>query len=257
MATVVYVMPVDAPAERQQRVRDYLESLAHAGTSVRVVAFPGGPSDLEYHCREHRAVTWMLEQLPEVVSGAHAVCVGCFYDPGIRELRETLDVPVIGIAEASFQVASAVAHNFSVLVGRRKWIPKMSDNALLYGFAHRISSWRVVEVSVAELHAHPDSAYSAVLEAARRAVEDDRAEALVLGCAAMEGMAARLQDALGVPVIDPVVAGFKVAEMLGHLYEKVRLGTSKVGDYTCPQQHTIAQRAGARCGKAGGIYAST
>ena len=234
MATVVYVMPVDAPADRQQRVKDYLQSLAHAGTCVRVVAFPGGPPDLEYHCREHRAVTWMLEALPDLAAGACAVCIGCFYDPGVRELRELLDLPVIGVGEASYHVAAALAHRFSVLVGRRKWIPKMADNAALYGFAQRIVSWRVVEVSVAELHEDPERAYSTVLEAGRRAVEEDRAEALILGCAAMEGLAEKVQRALGVPVVDPVAAGFKVAEMLGHLYEKVGLKTSKVGDYMPP-----------------------
>lgn len=227
-------MPVDAPAERQQRVKEYLQSVAHTGTSVRVIAYAGGPADLEFHSREQRAVTWMLETLPSLAAGACAVCVGCFYDPGIRELREVLDVPVIGIGEASYHVAAPLAHRFSVLVGRRKWIPKMADNASLYGFERRIASWRVVDISVAELHRDADRALAAVLEAGRRAVEEDGAEALILGCAAMEDLAGGVQAALGVPVVDPVLAGFKVAEMLGSMYEVAGLKTSKRGDYMAP-----------------------
>jgi allantoin racemase len=42
-------------------------------------------------------------------------------------------MPVVGMAEASLFIACTLGHRFSIIVGRRKWIPKMSDNVLLYG----------------------------------------------------------------------------------------------------------------------------
>jgi len=259
---ILHVMPVDAPPERTTRVRTLLQGLAHEGTSIEVMSLPGGPRDLEHHVDDHRAVSMMLAALTGPRTGAEAragggsgdgrsgnvrvgdrvvddavdrvadgVVVGCFYDPGIRELREALDIPVMGIGEASMLVASGLGHRFSVLVGRAKWIPKMSDNALRYGFERRVASWRAVGVSVEEMHRDPAAAYVAVRTSAEAAVREDRAEVLVLGCAALEDTARRLQRDLGCPVVDPVIAGFKVVEMLADLHLRCGLTTSKLYDY--------------------------
>lgn len=231
---VLHVIPVDAPADRVRRVQALLESIAHPGTEVAVTALPGGPQDLEYHVADHRALQLMLEQAHRWQRIYDAVVVACFYDPGLRELREVLDMPVVGVGLASMHVASLLGARFSVIVGRAKWIPRMADNAHVYGFTRRIASWRPVGVTVAQLHADPLGAYERIKEESRRAVAEDRAEVIVLGCAAMEDTAARLQRELGVPVVDPVVAGFKLAEMLGDLRCKLGLSTSKVYDYEPP-----------------------
>jgi len=231
---ILHVMPIDAPAERVAGVRAFLQGLAQEGTLVEVMSLPGGASDLEYYLDDHRAVSMMLSALvePPVRPPAHhGVVVGCFYDPGVRELREALDIPVMGIGEASMLVASGLGHRFSILVGRAKWIPKMSDNALCCGFERRIASWRPVGVSVEDMHRNPAATYAAVRSAAAGAVREDRAEVLILGCAALEDTAGRLQRELGCPVVDPVAAGFKVVEMLADLYLRSGLTTSKLYDY--------------------------
>ncbi len=45
-------------------------------------------------------------------------------------------------------------------------------------------------------------------------MEEDNAEVLILGCTIEFGFHEKMQDALGVPVIDAVLAPFKLAEML-------------------------------------------
>jgi len=222
---------VDAPGERIERVRRYLHGLAHGGTQVDVMALPGGPSDLEYHIDGHRAVSMVIDRLTGRELSYDGILVGCFYDPGVRELREALDVPVMGVGEGSMLVASCLGHRFSILVGRRKWIPKMSDNALRYGFDRRIASWRPVGVTVKLLHEDPKGTYNTLLEAGRAAVRDDGAEVIILGCAAMEDTAGQLQQELGCPVVDPVAAGFKVIETLADLRVRLNLSTSKLYDY--------------------------
>ncbi|MCB1744963.1 MAG: aspartate/glutamate racemase family protein, partial [Gammaproteobacteria bacterium] len=49
---------------------------------------------------------------------------------------------------------------------------------------------------------------------ARRLVDEDGAQAIVLGCGATTGLAARLGRDLGVPVLDPGLVAAKYAEML-------------------------------------------
>ena len=63
-----------------------------------------------------------------------------------------------------------------------------------------------------------------------RALQQDRSGAIVLGCAGMAPLCARLQQRLGVPVVDGVAVAVKFAEALASL----GLGTSKRGDYAPP-----------------------
>jgi len=233
MPRVLYVMPVNAPKERSDRMRAFLAKLASPGTEVQVLAMPGGPLDLEYYQQDHAAISLMMETLPAIVRSTNvdAVVVACFYDPGVRELREMLNIPVVGIGEASMHVASLLGHKFSIIVARKKCIPKMSDNALLYGFEGRIASWRSIEFTVQRLHSDPNGACEAIAIEAAAAVHEDLAEVVILGCAVMEDMAQRLSMRIRVPVVDPVGAGFKLAEMLGDLRARTGLSISKVYDY--------------------------
>ncbi|MGD8622430.1 MAG: aspartate/glutamate racemase family protein, partial [Anaerolineales bacterium] len=53
-----------------------------------------------------------------------------------------------------------------------------------------------------------------ILQEARKAVEEDGAEVISLGCAGMAGLDERLKHELGVPVIDGVAAAVKLIEAL-------------------------------------------
>ena len=230
---VLYIIPVDAPKERQQWVQRHLASLATFGTKVSVRALEGGPEDLEYFVDHPHAVALLLEKLPEwlVEEQVKAISIGCFYDIGRRELREAVNIPVIGIGEASFAVARMLGSSWSVIVGREKWIPKLQENAYIYGVHRYICSWRPIGMSVWHLHQDPERAAKRIMEEAQAAVHEDTAEVIILGCAAMEGMAPQLQQKLNVPVIDPVIAGFKMAEMLADCWIRCKWTTSKLGDY--------------------------
>jgi allantoin racemase len=70
-----------------------------------------------------------------------------------------------------------------------------------------------------------------VREEIERAVQEDAAEAVLLGCAGMADLAARLTAEIGVPVLDGVGCAVKLAEALVAL----GLRTSKSGGYAYPR----------------------
>jgi allantoin racemase len=190
---------------------------------------------LEYEFYEHlyihnfiKAAVW-AEQ-----NGYDAVVTGCFYDPGLREARELVKIPVVGVCEASLHVASMlVAGKFSILVGRRKWIPKMAANVRDYGFESKVASWRVLNLTVPDMRDR-EKTQAAILREARAAVEEDGAECVVLGCTGMAGQAKNAQEVLSVPVLDPVLMGLKVAELRAILWKRFGISHSKIGGYEAP-----------------------
>ena len=67
-----------------------------------------------------------------------------------------------------------------------------------------------------------------------RAIAEDRAEAIVLGCAGMTDLAASLSAEHGLPVIDGVAAAVAIAEGLA----RIGLKTSSLGGYAPPIKKT-------------------
>jgi allantoin racemase len=72
--------------------------------------------------------------------------------------------------------------------------------------------------------------FDAFVAEAARAIEEDHAEAIILGCAGLEPLLVPLVETLGVPVIEGVAAAVKMVEAL----VAMRLTTSKAGAWGYP-----------------------
>ena len=154
--------------------------------------------------------------------------VACFDDTGLEAARSAA-APVIGIGEAAFHYEPSRGHRFSVITGcvhARPW------NEELLGTARRHCRWRrAAEVPVLELDDPASNAVARIGAEIELAKAEDRAEAIVLGCAGMADLAARLSATHGIPVVDGVSAAVKLAEGLAAL----GLRTSKIGGYATPR----------------------
>jgi allantoin racemase len=234
MSEILWVNPVGTDAFDAETLEliDAVRSEQHV---PRVEHLEHGPPHLEYHLYEHEALGPMLALMQRAeADGCAAGIIGCFYDGGLRELRENVRMPVVGMAEASVLLASTLGHRFSIIVGRRKWIPKMSDNLLVYGLDRRLASFRSVEMGIPDVLAEPERFFDRTLEEARRAVEEDGAEVIVLSEISPPSFWSRARAELPVPLVDPGVACWKWAELAADLYERHGLSHSKVYGYEPP-----------------------
>ena len=213
-------------------LKEWFKETAEPDTIVETARFNSGLPHLEYEFYEHIAIRKIIElSVGAEKDEFDGIVIGCFYDPGLREVRELVKIPVVGVCEASLHVASMLsAGKFSILVGRKKWIPKMADNARNYGFESRIASWRILGLTVPDMR-DKEKTQTAILREARAAVEKDRAEVVCLGCTGMTGQARYAQEELGMPVLDPVLMGLKMAEFRGILWKRFGISHSKIGGY--------------------------
>lgn len=136
--------------------------------------------------------------------GAGGVIIGCFDDTALEDATRRTGAPVIGIGQAAFHYCALRSWRFSVVTTLAVSVPVIEANLRRYGLFQWVGRVRASEIPVLALEDDEDAALRIILAEARCALDEDGIDALVLGCAGMVTLADRLQDKLGVPVIDPV-----------------------------------------------------
>ena len=149
--------------------------------------------------------------------GYAAVCVNSMSDSGLAALRSRLSIPVVGPGRSSFFLAADLGKKFSVLTMWKRWHPLYEKLALETGLGPRLASIRDIDVrpDTAELLAGKEDIVFAKLEQqARKAIDEDGAEVLILGSTTMHQSATWLASRLEVPVLNPGLVAFKLCETL-------------------------------------------
>jgi allantoin racemase len=211
-------------------------------TQVDIISLPEDrPKHLEYHSYEGLVVADIIRLTHQAADKYDAIVIGCFYDIGLREAREVSGRAVVTApCQSATAIASNLGNTFSVLVGRRKWVPKMRENIYIYGHGHRLVSMRPLDLGVHDFQADHDRTCNRLLTEGKKAVQEDGAEVVILGCTAEYGFHEQMQQALGVPVIDAVLAPFKYAEFLADLSLRFGWRPSRKWGSEAPPENEIA-----------------
>jgi allantoin racemase len=167
-----------------------------------------GPFGIETQADVER-VTLPLRRLVEADNQSDAFIIACYSDPGLHLCREGTARPVFGIAECGVLTALARAERFGVIAIRQRSLARHLRYLRQMGLTDRFVGERPLEMSVAET-AQGDT-LARLVEVGRELKERDGADAVILGCAGMARHRQKLEDALGVPVIDPTQAAVTMA----------------------------------------------
>jgi len=236
---------VNFPKELQLQRQEWLSSL-YPNTSVVVRAISHGPAYLESSFDQALAGRAILEEtILAEQDGFDAVGLLCLSDPYLDACREAVRIPVVGAGQASFLIGATLASRLSVVTVNDGAIPLLWKVVMASGISENlISSIRAINMSIAEMTESSDKTLSRLEEVSKRALEEDQAQAIVLGCTEMgRDIQQKLSNRLRVPVVDPNVATVAIA--LGLVGAK--LAQSPRG--FPPRSHTLEERYINRCQK--------
>jgi allantoin racemase len=232
MMRIIVINP-NTTASMTERIGEAARAVAAPGTTIVAVNPADGPASIEGYYDEAFSVPGLLAEIVRAERSGQPVAghvIACFDDTGLDAARCAATAPVVGIGEAAFHLASLVAGRFSVVTTLGRSIPAIEHNLVRYGLAARCARVRAAEVPVLALDEPGSSARARIGAEIAAALREDRAEAIVLGCAGMAAFAAELSAEYGVPVVDGVAAAVKLVESLASL----SLRTSKAGGYASP-----------------------
>jgi allantoin racemase len=232
----ILVVNVNTTASMTETIRAQAAAYASPDTEIVGLTPSFGPESVEGNFESYLAAVAVMDRVVRYTEPYDAVIQAGYGEHGREGLQELLDVPVIDITEAAAQVAMLLGRSYSVITTLDRAVPQIADRLKLAGLTDRCASVRASGLSVLELEEDPGRAVDAIVAQARRAVDEDRAEVICLGCGGMAGLDQKIIAATGVPVVDGVAAAVVLAEGL------VRLGlsTSKVRTYATPRPKTVA-----------------
>ncbi len=208
------------------------EKYALRSTTVKVISPDSGPKSIEGVFDEALSILGTIKTFSDLEKDYDGFIIACYSDHlAVSAIREITDKPVVGIAEASINIACSLGGKFSIVTTNDRWKPLLLDAVEKYGVASRCSSVRTTGMRVSELEELDEDKVRRLIEdEIWKAIKEDDAEVICLGCAGMTGFDKELQEKTGIPVLD----GFACAVKLLELYDQYGISHSKRKLYSTP-----------------------
>lgn len=163
--------------------------------------------------------------------GCDAVLLPCFGDPGLYPLRGALNIPVVGIAEASYLFTTMLGRRAAVVTVQPEFIPTLEAMLKVYGFRDRmiwnrpIRAFDMTNEETGELCIDPYKSVIPKFEVVARECIEDGADTIIAGCGWLGPALMKVgynqipNTRHPVPVVDPVSVGVKMTEAYVDLYK--------------------------------------
>ena len=164
---------------------------------------------------EYMYIPSMIETVIAIEQeGFDAALLGCFGDPALDGAREVVKIPCIGLAETSLKLVTTLGDTYGIITATPDLTRMMRRLAEKYGSDKQLVGVGDIGCPILEIRRDPEAQYPALVAAGRAMVEEKGADALVLGCGSMSFYAERLSQDLGVPCINPLRLGLRMAELM-------------------------------------------
>ena len=212
----IMVINPNSSQSMTRHLREVLEGVKRSDTELTVTGLEQGPQTLECAYDNALAVPPLLELVRRANrEGYDAVIIAAFCDPGLDAAREVSGILVLGLEETTLHVAAMLGSRYSVVSMTDQHVEHKHQEIARYKLERSLASVRPLELTVAQTDSEPELTKQRVMEVARLAVREDKAEVLVLGCAGMAGYAAEIERQLeGVVVLDPSTVTLKLCEAM-------------------------------------------
>ena len=186
-----------------------IDPLRGFGIPIRCLTLAEGPPAIESQSQADLTIAPMLA-LAAAQKDAAGYVIACFGDPGLHALRDQTSLPVVGIQEASVMTALTLGQRFGVIAILAPSIPRHLRSFGAMGVLDRLAGDRALGLGVAEL-ADTDKTLGAMIATGKCLRDEDGADVLIMGCAGMANYRTQLQNATGLPVVEPSQAAVSLA----------------------------------------------
>ncbi len=177
------------------------------GPLMEVATLAEGPPAI-YTWRDWHAAVEPMCRLIERET-ADVFVVACASDPGIEAARAATDRPVLGVFRSAVAAAVARAERFGVIAIVEASKARHMAALRSMGLEQRLAAEVALNVTMDTL-LDPDAARARLIAAGQEALAAG-AQTVILGCTGMAHHRDAVEEAIGVPVIEPCQAAVALA----------------------------------------------
>lgn len=180
------------------------------GPAIECMTLAEGPPGIETQQHVDGVVAPLVRAVREREKEFAAFVIACYSDPGLHSVREVTRKPVLGISECGILTALTLGQKFGVIAILRQSIPRHLRYLGALGVADRLAGELPVGLGVTEL-ADEGKTFGRMVEVGKTLRDAHGADVVVMGCAGMARYRKPLQDAIGIPVVEPTQAAVAMA----------------------------------------------
>lgn len=180
------------------------------GPAIECATLKEGPPGIETQQHVDGLIAPLLSLVSKQEGKYDAFVIACYSDPGLHSVREATRKPVLGIAECGILTALTLGHKFGVIAILQKSIPRHLRYMGALGVMNRLAAELPVDLPVLEL-SDEKKTFGRMTQVGKALKEQHGADVIVMGCAGMARYRKPLQDAIGIPVVEPTQAAVTMA----------------------------------------------
>jgi len=214
---------------------------ASPGTTVHIAGIPAMVRDVENwrSIQYYQNVQVLRNMKLAQEQGFDAFVIGCTLDVGLFEGRSMLDIPVIGISEASYHMATQLGRLFTFVTSSLAFCNFYEEQIAKYGLSDRYLRGPFIvpasEEEIAGALNEPGELITRFEAVAKRAAANG-ASVIVPAPAFYSTLAyrAKLTEVDGAVVLDTIAVAIKAAEMWAGLYQLNVRPSRQIGVFCKP-----------------------
>jgi allantoin racemase len=213
---ILNILPITSDLWTKE-MDDYVTKFLLPGTEVVTKKLNHGPASIESEYDEIVAVPEVIFLCKEAEKdGFDAVFIDCFGDPGVRAARECVNIPVFGGFEPGIFYALGIADTIGIVTVLPDVISMLRGLIAREGLKDRVTSLRYVSIPVLDLSGI-EKLIAALIAESKKAIDEDGAGVIVLGCTAIVGVKEAVEkglkaDGYDVTVIEAAQASLMMLE---------------------------------------------
>ena len=224
-------------------IKEILEPVKRSDTEFDITHLKRGPEYFDFwYFRQLAEVDVIEEVIKAEQNGYDGVYIACSYEPGVKEAREVVDIPVVGATVPTVLIACQLGHRFSYFTDSELAVTNTWDLLRRYGLETRCLSVKSVGLWLDEIVKKPEENRERIINLAKKAVQEG-ADVIILGCTIV---AAYLTDIIKtkmlppeltkIAILDSNICAFKTLELLVDLRVKAGISVSRKAYYAKPQE---------------------
>jgi len=222
------IIPVTGDVITPEMV-EYIRKYLSPDTELSSVQIKVGPPSIECAYDEAICAPDVLRLCKEAeADGCDAIFINCYGDPAVRAAREYVNIPVFGGFEPSLFLCMGLADNIAIITVMNNVLPMLEGNVAKAHIDGRVCCVRSIDIPVEDLQQH-DKVVEALFQESMKAIHEDGAQAISLGCTAMVDVAEDVHALLKKSGYEiPVIEAAQAAVMLLELEARMHLLQSRI-----------------------------